>query len=174
METKAPAKEKKKTTTLSPKAKRLIIIGVAVLFLAMAAIIIILLTQIEKPKDDRATVVSQGNAEEVKAAMDKPVEDGYYEVAMNTTWSFKGDASDAYVENAKTNNRTVYFDVFRADTNELVYSSPYIPVGEKIQGFLLDADLEPGSYDGLVTYHLVDDNHEEVSNLSVKITFQVE
>ncbi len=156
--------------------KRLIIIGVSVVFLAMAAVIIYLLTRpadASNAKDDRATVVTQENADEVKATMDNPVEDGYYQVVMNTEWTFDSKTSNAYVENAKNNNRTVYFDVFRSDTNELVYSSPYIPVGEKIQGFLLDADLAPGSYDGLVTYHLVDDNHEEVSDLSVTVTFQV-
>lgn len=170
--------EKQKTRTaakLSPTAKRVIIIGAAVVFVAMAITIIILITRSGEtsPKDERPTVVSQGNAEEVKASMDEPVQDGYYQVTMNTSWTFEGKASDAYVENVTNNTRTVYFDVFRSDTNELVYSSPYIPVGEKIKGFALDADLEPGSYDGLVTYHLVDDNNEEVSNLSVTVTFEV-
>lgn len=157
------------------KKKRLIIIGVSVVFLAMAAVIIFLLTRTDakQPKDERPTVVSQGNAEEVKATMDDPVEDGYYQITMNTEWTFDGKTSNAYVENSKNNNRTVYFDVFRADTNDLVYSSPYIPVGEKIQNFKLDADLAPGNYDGLVTYHLVDENNEEVSDLSVTVTFEV-
>lgn len=160
-------------------ARLLIIIGVSVVIVAMAVVIIYLLTRPDDiaetaaTKDERPTVVSQGNAEEIKEAMDEPVEDGYYEVSMNTNWTFNGDTSDAFVENSKNNTRTVYFDVFRSDTNELVYSSPYIPVGEKIQNFVLDADLEPGDYKGTVTYHLVDDNQEEVSNLSVAVTFQV-
>jgi hypothetical protein len=167
----------KSTKKLIITKKHVIIISVSVVFAAMVVTIICLLTRpnavASGSNDDRATVVTQGNADEVKAAMDEPVEDGYYNVVMNTEWTFDGETSDAYVENSQSNTRTVYFDVFRSDTKELVYSSPYIPVGEKIQGFVLDADLAPGSYDGLVTYHLVDDNHEEVSNLSVSVTFQV-
>jgi uncharacterized Fe-S cluster-containing protein len=158
--------------------RRLIIIGASVVFVAMAAIIIYLLTRSgdaakKVVKDDRPTVVTSQNSDQIKANIDKPVEDGYYEVGMNTTWTFDGKTSDAFVENSKNNNRTVYFDVFRSDTKELVYSSPYIPVGDKIQNFALTADLEPGSYDGLVTYHLVDENNEEVSNLSVAVTLTV-
>ncbi len=168
--------EKNSTVKPNPAVKkRLIIIGASVVFLAMAAVIIFLLTQTDakQPKDERPTVVSQGNAAEVKETMDEPVEDGYYQIMMNTEWTFDGKTSNAYVENSKNNSRTVYIDVFRSDTNELVYSSPYIPVGEKLQGFMLDADLASGSYDGLVTYHLVDDNNEEVSSLSVTVTFEV-
>jgi flagellar basal body-associated protein FliL len=157
--------------------KRLIIIALSVTFIVMLATIIFLLIRLNAPKqskkNQRPTVVTSGNAEQVKNLMDKPVEDGSYRVVMNIDWTFKGNASNAYVENAKDNTRTVYFDVFIAETKELVYSSPYIPVGEKLQGFTLDADLEPGNYNGLVTYHLVDDNMEEVSDLSIKVTFEI-
>lgn len=157
--------------------KRLIIIALSVTFIVMLATIIYLLIRLNTPKqskkNQRPTVVTSANAEQVRTLMDEPVEDGSYHVLMNTTWTFKGKSSNAYVENAQDNTRTVYFDVFIANTNELVYSSPYIPVGEKLQGFTLDADLEPGNYNGLVTYHLVDENMEEVSNLSIKVTFEI-
>ena len=158
-----------------------IIISVAsVVFIAMAATIVYLLieqgsSKDEKitKKDNRPTVVSEENVDEVIAAMDEPVPDGSYEVSMNTKWSFDGDSSNAYVENSVNNTRTVYFDVTLADTGELVYSSPYIPVGEKVEKFALSTDLPSGAYDAVVTYHLVDDDKEEVSNLSVSVAFQV-
>lgn len=169
--------DKSKPKRLSSAKKRIIFIVAAVIFVAMIVTIVYLLIKLKTPeknsKDKRPTVVTSQNAEAVKATMDEPVPDGSYRVVMKTAWTFKGDTSDAYVENSKTNTRTVYFDVFLADSNELVYSSPYIPVGEKLQGFNLDADLEPGSYNGIVTYHLVDDDKEEVSNLSVSVTFEV-
>lgn len=168
----------KKSMKAKPKTSRLTIILIsiiAVLLIVMGIVIYFLLHKDEKndTKDDRPTVVTQDNVDEVIADMDKPIDDGTYEVTMNTDWLFNSDTSNAYVENSTNNTRTVYFDVNLADTGELVYSSPYIPVGEKIQNFVLDSKLSPGKYNGLVTYHLVDDNKKEVSNLSVTVTFQV-
>jgi len=169
MEKKAPKKQK------MSKKNRIIIITTAVVFVGLIATIIYLLFLKDRNDsfDTRPTVVTQDNVDEVIAAMDGPVQDGSYEITMNTEWIFDKKSSDAYVENSTSNSRTVYFDVSLADTKELVYSSPYIPVGEKIQGFALDSKLEPGTYDAFVTYHLVDDNKKEVSNLAVTVTFQV-
>ncbi len=174
----APA-GKKQGASAAPNVKRILLIVIPVVVLA-AAVVVFLLTRPDKAgtdtpqaTDDRPTVVSSDNAQSVMDSIDKPVEDGSYQVTMNLTWVFDGESSDAYVENSRNNTRTVYFDVFRADTNELVYSSPYIPVGEKLSGFALDTQLEPGSYNGLVTYHLVDDDHNEVSSLSVTVKLDV-
>lgn len=156
----------------------IVLIVVLVVVLAAVVTFFYLITHqknidVTESADGRATVVSSDNAQAVKAAMEKPVEDGSYQVTMNLAWVFDGKSSNAYVENSKDNTRTVYFDVFRADTKELVFSSPYIPVGEKMKGFVLDKALPQGSYNGLVTYHLVDDDHKEISTLSVTITMQV-
>lgn len=160
-------------TKLSRK-NRIIIAVTAVVFVALiATIVYLLLRKDDKEIDTRPTVVTEDNVDEVIAAMNEPVVDGSYEVTMNTEWTFDGNSSDAYVENSANNSRTVYFDVTLADTGELVYSSPYVPVGEKVKGFALDTKLESGTYNAVVTYHLVDDNKEEVSNLSVTVTFHV-
>ena len=169
---------KKNSTTktkLSLKA-RIAIGATAVVIVGLVATIIFLLLPKEEIKDkkiDRPTVVTEKNVDEVMKAMDEPIPDGSYEITMNTKWTFNGSSSDAYVANSTNNTRTVYFDVTLADTGELVYSSPFIPVGNQIKGFVLDKKLDSGAYDGIVTYHLVDDNQEEVSNLSVTVTFQV-
>lgn len=170
MENNSPKKQKMTTKN------RIIIIVTAVVFIALIATIVYLLFHKDKKdytKDDRPTVVTKDNVDEVIDSIDDPVEDGSYEITMNTEWNFSKKSSDAYVENSTRNTRTVYFDVNLADSGELVYSSPYIPVGEKIQNFTLDSKLKPGKYNGVVTYHLVDDNKEEVSSLSVTVTFQV-
>ena len=161
----------------APNVKRILLIALPVLVLAAAAVVFFLATQPKnadapQTRDDRPTVVSSDNAQEVKTSIDTPVKDGSYQVKMNLAWVFDKTSSNAYVENSKDNTRTVYFDVFRADTNELVYSSPYIPVGEKIKGFVPKEALPKGSYKGLVTYHLVDDEHKELSTLSVTVTMQ--
>lgn len=176
---------KKHNTKEVLTSKKIIITFAAILTFVVLIITIVYLivyiknndTKVElvnKGKNNtRPTLVTKNNIDQVITSMDEPVADGAYEVVMNTKWTFDNKKSNAYVENSTSNTRTVYFDVFLADSNQLVYSSPYIPVGENLSGFALDSTLSPGNYNAYVTYHLVDDNQEEVSNLSVNVTFQV-
>ena len=175
-------KENTKTKTKLTRKHYIIIGGVVLVTVSLVATIIYLITVINKKEindshnklNNRPTVISEDNIEDFINQMDEPVPDGSYEVVMNTEWIFKDNKSNAYIENSINNTRTVYFDLFLSDTQEMVYSSPYIPVGEKIQGFVLDADLEVGEYSGRVTYYLVDEENEIVSELSVSVIFEVQ
>jgi hypothetical protein len=125
----------------------------------------------------RGMVVNEENASSVKEWAETPVEDGYYRVQMNMKWDFpdgESPSSNAYVANAETNTRTVYFDLTLKDTNELIYSSPFIPVTAKLDEITLNRDLEKGEYPAMVTYHLVDDNFEEITTVSINIVLNVE
>jgi hypothetical protein len=96
---------------------------------------------------------------------------------MNTDWDFQTSQTpshNAYVENAPQNTRMVYFDVILDDTNELVYSSPFIPVGGKLEEFALDAKLSKGDYAATVIYHLVDDDHKEITTVSVSVNLHIQ
>lgn len=160
--------------------KRQVIIIVLLVLLIVAVIIMVILLLHSKPQEDadaqpggRGTVVTQENAEEL-AIDEGAVPDGYYNVSMSLDWHFKdGVTEDAQIANKTTNMRTVYFDLL-TEEEEVVYSSPYIPVGESMQGFTLDKELNPGTYDMIVRYYLVDDDSIEVSNVSVGITIYVE
>lgn len=175
-EQKEMGQEKKKINITT-----LIIIILLVLLLIGAGVIVALLLQGKsEEKDSRATVEARGtivtkdNVNELLKE-EETVQDGYYDVSMSIDWHFKhGVTTDAMVANKTTNTRTVYFDLLTEETEELVYSSPYIPVGESMQGFTLDKQMEPGEYDMIVRYHLVDDDNVEVSNLSVGVTIYVE
>lgn len=126
--------------------------------------------------DGRATFVSEKNVDEVRDWLEEEVEDAYYTTCMTYDWSFydgKSVSTDAYVENPTENTRIVYFDVNLANTGELVYSSPYLPVGEALQGFALDVELSTGDYPAVVTYHLVDDEHQEITTVAVSINIHV-
>lgn len=156
-----------------------IIISLFVLVVAvLIGIIVYLLTRpSDEPKDNRATIVTEENVDEVMDKMNKPVEDGYYSCQMNVDWNFKDSSKpsyNAFVANSTINTRTVYFDVNLEEDNTLVYSSPYIPVGEKLQSIELTEDLPAGDYPAVVTYHLVDDDHKELSSVSVTVTLHIE
>ena len=163
-----------------------IIVALVVVVVVAVGLIIFLLTRKPTPVADtnpnnisggRGTVVTQDNVEEIlqKETDTESVQDGYYTASMSIDWHFDGKVSkDAFVANDTANTRTVYFDLFLTDTNELIYSSPYIPVGEKLKGVTLDTELEPGTYDTILVYHLVDDNEKELSTLSIALTIYVE
>jgi hypothetical protein len=125
----------------------------------------------------RGMVVNEENASSVKEWAETPVEDGYYRVQMNMKWDFpdgESPSSNAYVANAETNTSTVYFDLTLKDTNELIYSSRFLPVTAKLDEITLNRVLEKGEYPAMVTYHLVDDNFEEITTVSINIILNVE
>jgi hypothetical protein len=127
--------------------------------------------------DNRATILTPENVDEVMAKAEEPVVAGTYYCSMNTEWHFedgKSPSYDAYVKNSTDNSYTVYFDVFLEDTEQMVYSSPYMEVGAELDELTLTTDLDAGEYPAIVTYHLVDDQHETLSTVSVTVTLFVE
>lgn len=156
------------------KKKRLLLIFLAILLVAAVGLAVFILSR--KDEDGRETVVTEENVEKVKQQLQEPVEDGYYKTKMTVDWTFEDGESvstDAYVANSTDNTRKVYFDVNLADTQELVYSSPYLPVGTELKEIKLDKDLSAGDYDCVLTYHLVNDDDEEITTLSVTVTLHI-
>lgn len=163
--------------------RKLVIIIIVLLLLVIISlgIVVVLLLNNSNEKTvpetiagGRGTVVTKENVEEIKQQAAEPVQDGYYTTTMTIDWHFDGTVSkDAYVANDTPNTRTVYFDLFREDNGELIYSSPYIPVGEELKGITLDTELQPGTYETILVYHLVDDNEQELSTLSIALTIYV-
>jgi hypothetical protein len=154
-----------------------IAVGVIVI-IALIGVVIYLITQKDKrdTTDNRATILTSENVDQVMSEMNEPVAGSYY-CSMNTEWHFTDSSSpsyDAYVANAEDNSYTVYFDVTLADTERLVYSSPYMEVGAELKDLTLSEKLDAGEYPAIVTYHLVDDQHETLSTVSVSVTLYVE
>lgn len=136
-------------------------------------------TPVEEP-EQRAVLVTEENVEEmVEEMMEEPEVDipQYYSVSMNMTWNFPDGASpstNAYVENMAENETPVYFDVIRNDTQETIYQSPVIPLGGTLRNFMLDTDLDAGTYDCTCVYHLIDDNQRTLTTLNMAMTVVVE
>ena len=165
----------------------IVIVAFVVLIAALAACIVLLLTrQKEEPAQvsespvrsnvlDRG-VVDEDNAGEIMDEMSEKVSKGMFECKMTTAWTFddgKSESPNAYVANVENNLYTLYFDVYEETTNELLYSSPMLPVGTELKNFKLDKELPAGEYDAVVMYTMVDENLEEVSNVGFKVTITV-
>ena len=145
----------------------------------VAVIVGILIIAFVGKESDANVVVTPDNVEEIIAQLreEERVPIGSYEVAMNTEWTFpdsKTASEDAYVSNAVTNNSTVYFDITLEGSTDVIYKSPYIPVGSSVQNITLDNDMDKGVYEAVLTYHLVDESYKETSKVSVGITITIQ
>lgn len=172
------------------KASPLVICCIALMVVVIVLLCVVIITLNKKqtlpepdvvqptaPLSGRGTLVTPDNVQElIEQAQSDANTDASYTASMNIDWYFEDGASvssNAYVENHASNSRTVYFDLFLAESEQLVYSSPYIPVGSTLQEFALDERLARGDYPAVCVYHLVDDEHNEVSTVSVAVTLHV-
>lgn len=185
---KAGEKVSHKSGSAAVNPKRLVILIAVAAFaviLAMAAVIVVLLKRGPKEVESeaavpgyvRGTVITEDNVNEVLSQAAEPAVAGYYNCTMNSEWHFEDSSKasyDAYVLNSAINTYTVYFDVNLEGTNELVYSSPYIPVKAHLDEIKLTSNLAAGTYPAIVTYHLVDEDHSELSTVAVTVTLYIE
>lgn len=170
---------KKIATGVAKSGKRKIIVGIC----GGCVVLIGLLTYVllgTKANDAKTfnQVVTPDNIEEILARMNdanKTAPDNY-EVYMNTTWTFPDantPSTDAIIGNQKTNTRTMYFTIALKETSQQVYKSPYIPVGSSLQNIVLAEKLGAGTYPAVMTYHLVDDDYNDVSTVAVNMTLVI-
>lgn len=161
----------------------IVTIAVVIIVALVGVIIFLLLSQKAEPEERRNVVITPENVESVLAELGEEPEDesvapGYYTVTMNPTWHFaSGDAvsEDAAVVNAESNTNDVYFDIVLAeDEEQVIYKSPVIPLGGRLEDIVLDEPLETGTHDCVVIYHLIDEEQNTLSTLRVAITIIVE
>lgn len=155
------------------RKKRLIIMAFIVLLVALIICILLLL---RKPEEEGRNFVDRDNVDTVMEDMTNKVEEGMFECMMTTEWTFENgdsESANAYVANVENNRHTIYFDVYEKETNELLYSSPLLPVGTEIRNIKLDKKLAAGEYKAVVMYTLVDDDEQEISSAGFNITISI-
>jgi len=163
------------------KVQLILIIG----FVALAAVICIvgyiLYNSMNKDPEPAVAggngnlVIDESNLAEVDEIMAQAVEEGMFEVNMNTIWNFpdgESPSSDAYVANGNANSRPISFDII-LDGEECVYSSTVIPVGNRIKEIKLDKDLAAGQYNATCMYHLWNEDGTENSSFGVGIVLYI-
>lgn len=157
---------------------------IAVLIIALiGALVYMFWPESQEEVEQRGTTTSGSgrlltldNLDDVRQRMSEFSADAQYTVSMTTNWVFdtaRTPSRNAVVDNLVRNSRTVYFDVIINSTDEVVFSSPYIPLGETLENFALDKDVSPGVYDATVRYFLVDDNNEVVADVAVSVTLTI-
>jgi uncharacterized membrane protein YdfJ with MMPL/SSD domain len=156
------------------------IIAIVVVAILVGVIIFLLVKQNTKKEEKREVLVTEDNVEAVVEELKgidelEKTKPGYYTVTMVFDWHFEtGDVAsyDAYVENLEENTNDVYFDVvLEEDEDQVLYSSPVIPIGGRLNDIKLDKKLDPGTYKAVCIYHLVDENQNPISQ--VRMGFRI-
>lgn len=170
------------------KGRRLLVIAAFVVLLAALAVCIVLL--LSRKDDSQEKVIERSAASEalergfvdeesagdIMEEMADKVAEGMFECEMTMSWTFEDANSvspNAYVANSENNLHTLYFDVYDRSNDELLYSSPMLPVGSALKEIKLEKELTAGDYDAVVMYTLVDEDYEEVSKVGFNITISV-
>ena len=174
------SEEKKEEKKKSPLV--IVIVIAAVVICALIGVIVYLLNrpaETAEPEVVYDNVITPDNVEEVVDQMEaeEKVPVGSYEVSMNMDWVFPDGntaSTNAFVENSTANTNTVYFTLTKKDGGEQIYRSPYLTVGSHIENFKLDTALAKGTYDVIITYHLVDDDFNDLRSVSMYMTITVE
>jgi len=151
-------------------------------FIIMLLLLLLLLTRCCSSCSNLSpSDISQGAIEwnqprasrDLQAEIDKAVEQGMFNVFMNTNVVFKDGQSkgNMMIQNIETNRYPMYVEIYHDNT--LLYKSDIIEPGYKIEEAKLDTPLSKGTYDCTAYFYVTDNNKEEVQNkigLNIKIT----
>ena len=152
--------------------------------IAIAAIVIsigIVLATSQDNSSGNNTVINSDNVNDVIDELedDNTNSGDYssYETVMSLEWTFDNASAvskDAYVANVKNNPGTVYFTITtKGDNPEEIYRSPYLELGAELSDIKLDKPLPVGTHECWCTYHLVNEDYEEQSQVNVNITITI-
>lgn len=154
--------EQKKT-----KKKLLIVIAFIVLIGVigvLGAVIYRLKTQKPEEAQKPERAVSEGLI--VDGNVNKKASEARFTTDMNMIWTFPSGSdtsNNAVIGNSISNLYECYFEVYLDDEEQtLLYSSPVLPVGKRIETLKLNQVLSDGSYDAICTYHILDDEDPEI------------
>lgn len=168
----------------APSRKPYFFVGTVVVIVVIGVLIgvicyLMLGKEAEQEERSYNRVVTPDNVEEIIGQLDEqdytPM--GSYEVKMNTNWVFPdGDSysTNSYVENSVNNRNTVFFTIaLETDPDTVIYDSPFIEPGSYMEAVKLEKNLPAGVYEAILTYHLVNEQEEEISQVSIGITLTI-
>ena len=147
--------EMEKTEKDKSKGKKISIVILILVIIALGVVIYFLLNKPEKkPERD----ISEGL---VVGDIDEKAANARFTTDMNMIWTFPSGSAvstNAQIGNSVSNLYECYFEVYLEDEEQtLLYSSPVLPVGKRLDKLELNQVLPDGSYDAICTYHILDD-----------------
>lgn len=115
--------------------------------------------------------------EEISAALNEKVEEGYINISMNTSPVFADGKSQGnmMIVNEAVNRYPQKVVISLSETGETIYTSGAIPVGSKIAADALDVELAAGTYACTAMFHSLDpDTGSILGSAGANITITVQ
>lgn len=105
--------------------------------------------------------------EELQEELNKKVEEGMMNISMNLNPIFEDGTSEGnlLIMNEEINRYPQIIEIYRKDTNELIYRSGLIPVGSRVEYGKLLVDLDAGQYPCIAYFNGI---NEETATLMGK------
>ena len=96
--------------------------------------------------------------EEIQEELNKKVEEGMMNISMNASPAFNDGRSEGnlLIVNNNINRYPQMVEIYRKDTNELIYQSKLVPVGYRLDNAKLDVVLPKGVYECIAYFNAVD------------------
>lgn len=156
----------KKVEEKKSKKKVIVISAIIVMLIIITSLGVVIYTLLQKPKEQKTTVnraVSEGLV--VDDNIDRKASEARFTTDMNMIWTFPSGSAvsnNAQIGNSASNIYECYFEVYLDDEEQtLLYSSPVLPVGKRLEELKLEQVLPDGTYDAICTYHILDDEDPE-------------
>lgn len=161
---------------------------VAALLLLVAGLLLLLLAQnsgwfgqTETPGYETEVAAKLGqlegkSEEEIRAELNRVVEEGMFHIAINTDPVFQDGTSEGNleIENVPSNRYLMRLEIIEEDTGELLYSTKYIEPNNHIQKAALDVELEAGEYPATAVFYAYDpETLTEMGSASCEINIRV-
>lgn len=128
--------------------------------------------------DANAADQAEGKSqEEIEAELNKKIADGMINISMNLTPVFETGTSEGnlLIVNDKSNNLPQVVEIYRNDTEELIYRSGAIEVGKEVRSGKLLVDMDPGTYDCVAYFNAINEETGELAGKAgANITITVE
>lgn len=165
--------EKEKEQEKKDKKKVMIKIGIALLVIVIAVLAGVIYWLLHREEEPEPRMQSEGLIVDPEAEIE---EDPMFTTDMNMVWSFPSGGRtslDAVIGNSEENVCDTYFEVYLDDEEEtLLYSSPILPIGKRLDKLKLDKALSDGAHEAKCTFHLLDpkDHDREVSTVTFDVT----
>lgn len=155
------------------------------LCVALVLVCVLLLSRKESAREETGngleyeSNVVLDNQDELQKAVDALYEkaaEGQMGLEMQTQASSKdGSQFTCYLANAKKNTYDMYMVLYLDDTQEEIYRSGLIPVGGRLEEFIINKTLDSGNHEATLVYNQVEEDRQTVhSQVNVGLTLIVE
>ena len=112
--------------------------------------------------------------EEIVELLNRKVQSSMITMSMNPDPTFRDGKGNLLIYNDASNQGPIVVEIKRSDTGELIYTSPVVPLGKRINSGALDVELPPGSYPCTAYFHYVDSTGMILGSGGIAVQIHVE